>query len=100
MVANSYGSFCFSVKHSYFPRKGDAKFTDFNFPPSKKQKKKVFLKICLNVTLWSLCCSFISRVPVITLCFASIIDTVELCYSRILEGLSCKEKLEQNLFEK
>ncbi|XP_015999345.2 nuclear fragile X mental retardation-interacting protein 1 [Rousettus aegyptiacus] len=29
-----------AVKHSYFPRKGDAKFTDFNFPPSKKQKKK------------------------------------------------------------
>ncbi|XP_039110296.1 nuclear fragile X mental retardation-interacting protein 1 [Hyaena hyaena] len=28
------------VKHSYFPRKYDAKFTDGNFPPSRKQKKK------------------------------------------------------------
>ncbi|XP_036745616.2 FMR1-interacting protein NUFIP1 [Manis pentadactyla] len=28
------------VKHSYFPQKYDAKFTDFNFPPSRKQKKK------------------------------------------------------------
>ncbi|XP_050622153.1 FMR1-interacting protein NUFIP1 isoform X1 [Macaca thibetana thibetana] len=28
------------VKHSYYPRKYDAKFTDFSLPPSKKQKKK------------------------------------------------------------
>ncbi|XP_029792566.1 nuclear fragile X mental retardation-interacting protein 1 [Suricata suricatta] len=28
------------VKHSYFPRKYDAEFTDGNFPPSRKQKKK------------------------------------------------------------
>ncbi|EHB18022.1 Nuclear fragile X mental retardation-interacting protein 1 [Heterocephalus glaber] len=26
--------------YSYFPQKYDPKFTDFNFPPSKKQKKK------------------------------------------------------------
>uniref|UniRef100_A0A2K5QGL2 Nuclear FMR1 interacting protein 1 n=1 Tax=Cebus imitator TaxID=2715852 RepID=A0A2K5QGL2_CEBIM len=32
-------SFNPSVKHSY-PRKYDAKFTDFSLPPSKKQKKK------------------------------------------------------------
>ncbi|EFB25524.1 hypothetical protein PANDA_002948, partial [Ailuropoda melanoleuca] len=28
------------VKHPYFPRKYDRKFTDVNFPPSRKQKKK------------------------------------------------------------
>ncbi|XP_016060919.1 PREDICTED: nuclear fragile X mental retardation-interacting protein 1 [Miniopterus natalensis] len=28
------------VNHSYFPQKYDAKFTDFNFPPSRKHKKK------------------------------------------------------------
>ncbi|XP_054442337.1 FMR1-interacting protein NUFIP1 [Pteronotus mesoamericanus] len=28
------------VKHSYFPQKYDAKLTDFNFPPSRKHKKK------------------------------------------------------------
>ncbi|XP_003790401.1 nuclear fragile X mental retardation-interacting protein 1 isoform X1 [Otolemur garnettii] len=28
------------VKHSYFPRKCEAKFTDFNSPPCRKQKKK------------------------------------------------------------
>ncbi|XP_058999916.1 FMR1-interacting protein NUFIP1 [Mustela lutreola] len=28
------------VKHPYFPRKYDPKFTDVNFPPSRKQKKK------------------------------------------------------------
>ncbi|CAK7289011.1 FMR1-interacting protein NUFIP1 [Vulpes lagopus] len=28
------------VNHSYFPRKYDAKFTDVNLPPSRKQKKK------------------------------------------------------------
>lgn len=28
------------VKHSYFPQQYDAKFTDFNFPPSRKHKKK------------------------------------------------------------
>ncbi|KAF6376571.1 nuclear FMR1 interacting protein 1 [Rhinolophus ferrumequinum] len=28
------------VKHSYLPRNYDAKFTDFNSPPSRKQKKK------------------------------------------------------------
>uniref|UniRef100_A0A250Y1Y8 Nuclear fragile X mental retardation-interacting protein 1 n=1 Tax=Castor canadensis TaxID=51338 RepID=A0A250Y1Y8_CASCN len=28
------------AKQSYFPRKYDAKFTDFNFPPNRKQKKK------------------------------------------------------------
>ncbi|CAK6442854.1 unnamed protein product [Pipistrellus nathusii] len=28
------------VKHSYFPQQYDAKFTDFNFPPSGKHKKK------------------------------------------------------------
>lgn len=26
--------------HSYFPRKHDAKFSDFNIPPNRKQKKK------------------------------------------------------------
>ncbi|XP_069868078.1 FMR1-interacting protein NUFIP1 isoform X2 [Dipodomys merriami] len=30
----------FPVKNSYFPRKYGTKFTDFNFPPNKKQKKK------------------------------------------------------------
>ncbi|XP_036105969.1 nuclear fragile X mental retardation-interacting protein 1 [Molossus molossus] len=28
------------VTHSFFPQKYDAKFTDFNFPPSRKHKKK------------------------------------------------------------
>ncbi|XP_024425286.1 FMR1-interacting protein NUFIP1 [Desmodus rotundus] len=28
------------VKYSYFPQKYDAKLTDFNFPPSRKHKKK------------------------------------------------------------
>ncbi|XP_058132635.1 FMR1-interacting protein NUFIP1 [Dasypus novemcinctus] len=28
------------AKHSYYPRKYDADFTDFNFPPNRKQKKK------------------------------------------------------------
>ncbi|XP_007946025.1 nuclear fragile X mental retardation-interacting protein 1 [Orycteropus afer afer] len=28
------------VKHSFFPRKYDANFNDFNFSPSRKQKKK------------------------------------------------------------
>ncbi|XP_012638188.1 FMR1-interacting protein NUFIP1 [Microcebus murinus] len=33
-------SYNLPVKHSYFPQKHDAKFTAFNSPPSRKQKRK------------------------------------------------------------